>query len=76
MQECFAHEKGRCNILTVKECTEPCNFFKAKKQLVEDRAKSNERLMTLDDEFYANIMQTYYPSKKKKVLRGKLNDTK
>lgn len=57
-ENCFAYKNGKCKALKVKEC-EGCNFYKTKEKSEEGRAKAIGRIMSLDKNIRASIIQKY-----------------
>ena len=58
MKDCFAYKNNRCTALIVKNC-EGCNFYKTKEKAEEGRAKAIGRLMSLNKDIRAHIIQKY-----------------
>jgi hypothetical protein len=58
MKDCFAYKNNRCTALIVKNC-EGCNFYKTKEKSEEEKAKSIVRIMSLDKNIRAAIIQKY-----------------
>lgn len=57
-KDCFAYKNKRCTALKVKDC-EGCDFYKTKDKVEEERADSIGRIMSLDKNTRAAIIQKY-----------------
>lgn len=55
---CFAYKNKRCTALKVKNC-EGCNFYKTKDKAEEERADAIGRIMSLNKDTRAAIIQKY-----------------
>ena len=59
-EECFAYDKGNCNILTIGRCQTPCNFQKTQEEVREGERKAHDRLRTLDGATRLAIAGAYF----------------
>ena len=58
MDKCFAYTDRGCKALKVRNCN-GCVFYKTKEEAEEGRKKAIERIMSLDKDKRAHIIETY-----------------